>query len=200
MPRIIPALLLLLMSASASGATTPDKDKENLYEVEVVVFATRLPGLVGDELWTSDTVNLNLAGLNDAVIPPAAKPSEMLLTDAAADLGRNSRFRVLAHKDWIQTAEAKSDSKAVRIQGGAAEELDGTLRFYMSRYLHLDINMIYQEAAGGGILGAAADRGEKVSFRITEQRRIKSQETHYFDHPKFGLLVRVKPLQTDKPR
>ena len=199
MPRIIPALLLLLVAAPAWATATPEK--ENLYEVEVVVFTTRLPGLIGDELWTHDTVNTSLAGLKDAIIPAAATPSEMILTDAVATLERHDRFRVLAHKGWIQIAEAKSDSKMVRIQGGNPDELDGTLRFYMSRYLHLDINMLYSETATGGIFFAAdSAAADKMSYRISVQRRIKSQETHYFDHPKFGVLVRVKPLQTGKPR
>jgi hypothetical protein len=28
-------------------------------------------------------------------------------------------------------------------------------------------------------------------YRLTEHRRIKLQEVHYLDHPKFGVLVRI---------
>jgi hypothetical protein len=34
-------------------------------------------------------------------------------------------------------------------------------------------------------------------YRLNERRRVKLSETHYFDHPKFGALVRVSPAKTN---
>jgi hypothetical protein len=70
------------------------------------------------------------------------------------------------------------------------------MRLYLSRYLHLDLNLNYAEKpADGGSPGA--DTGV-IAYRINEQRRVKSQETHYFDHPKFGALIRLTPLTTGR--
>jgi len=35
------------------------------------------------------------------------------------------------------------------------------------------------------------------AYRLTEARRVKSSETYYFDHPKFGALVRVSPVKSN---
>jgi hypothetical protein len=36
-------------------------------------------------------------------------------------------------------------------------------------------------------------------FRLAEKRRIKLDEKHFFDHPKFGVLMQVSRLeQPDK--
>jgi hypothetical protein len=33
------------------------------------------------------------------------------------------------------------------------------------------------------------------AFLLRQSRRMRSGETHYLDHPRFGLLVHVKPHQ-----
>jgi hypothetical protein len=32
-------------------------------------------------------------------------------------------------------------------------------------------------------------------MELREQRRMRSGELHYLDHPKFGVLARVDPIQ-----
>lgn len=193
MSRIIPALLLIVASAIPHGVLAAT-DKENTYNVEVLVFATRLPLLDGDELWTRETANAVTPGSTDAEAPsPAAPPG--ILAAASNELAKDGRFRILAYYSWIQAADAKSASKPVRLRGTQArdaDELTGTMRLYLSRYLHLDLNLNYEEkTADGGLFGGGTGM---ITYRINEQRRVKSQETHYFDHPKFGALIRLTPL------
>lgn len=193
MPRIIPALLLIIASAIPHGALAAT-DKENTYNVEVLVFATRLPQLDGDELWTRETANAVTPGSVDEEAPsPAAPPG--ILAAASNELAKDGRFRVLAYYSWIQAADAKSASKPIRLRGTNIrnpDELTGTMRLYLSRYLHLDLNLDYEEkTADGGLFGGGSGM---ITYHINEQRRVKSQETHYFDHPKFGALIRLTPL------
>lgn len=35
-------------------------------------------------------------------------------------------------------------------------------------------------------------------FRMREKRRLKLNEKHYFDHPKFGLLIQVSRLEVEE--
>ncbi len=199
MSRIIPALLLIAASAIPHGVlAATDKDKENTYSVEVLVFATRLPQLDGDELWTRETADATRPRDIDAEAPsPAAPPS--ILAAAANDLAKDGRFRILAYYSWIQAADAKSASKPIRLRGTHAknpDELAGTMRLYLSRYLHLDLNLDYEEkTVDGGLFSGGSGM---ITYRINEQRRVKSQETHYFDHPKFGALIRLTPLTKGK--
>jgi len=166
-------------------------DKESTYEIEVVVFENRLPDLVGDELLAkeADTRILKLEG----VATPDAAVSETYLYPAITNLlERDGHYHVLAHQHWQQTIDAKTIAKPVKIVGDNPAELEGIVRFYMSRFLHLDIDLLYHQAAPAG-----AQSGEVV-YRLTEQRKVKSQETHYFDHPKLGVLVRVMPVEKEK--
>jgi hypothetical protein len=49
--------------------------------------------------------------------------------------------------------------------------------------------------------GTVADGGNPAyvatqTVLLQEQRRLRSGELHYFDHPKFGLLMLVKPVSS----
>jgi hypothetical protein len=196
-------LSLLVSLPPAFAAATSDKD--STYVVEIVVFSTLLPQLEGDELWTRDAAKAAIPGLEDA--EPSGPPTTGgWLADAENSLNRDGRFHVLAHYRWTQTAEARSVSRVVRIRGtdpNRPTQLDGTVRLYLSRYLHVDMNLAFQpDAAAGRAVGAqasgASDNPATITFRINEQRRIKSQETNYFDHPKFGALLRVTQVGADR--
>lgn len=63
-------------------------------------------------------------------------------------------------------------------------ELQGALRFHLSRYLHLEPLLWY---------GSDTDSSQRVWVKIDQNRRMRSEELHYLDHPLFGLLVRITP-------
>ncbi len=165
---------LFIATVHAAPATTT-------YDVEVVVFENRLPQLEGSELWTRDNVHTPIADLADAITAAEAPAGKSNLSVAATALERDGSYRVLVYQHWRQTADEKSATKPVRLRNTDGQ-LDGTLRFYLSRFLHVDLDLALQEK------GAAT--GE-LSYRLIENRRIKTQELNYFDHPKFGVLLRV---------
>ena len=41
-------------------------------------------------------------------------------------------------------------------------------------------------------------RDSYLGYRMVEKRRLKLNERHYFDHPKFGLLVQVSRLEANE--
>jgi hypothetical protein len=166
-------------------------DKESTYEVEVVVFENRLPDLIGDELLAKDS-DTHIQKLEDVATPDAAVGEPYLYPTISNLLERDGHYHVLAHQHWQQTIDAKSIAKPVKIVGDNPAELEGVIRFYMSRYLHLDVDLLYRQAAPAG-----SASGEVV-YRLTEQRKVRSQEVHYFDHPKLGVLVRVMPVVTEE--
>src|SRR5690606_21227136 len=36
------------------------------------------------------------------------------------------------------------------------------------------------------------------AYRLVEQRRVRTEELHYFDHPKFGVIVTVRPIPPEE--
>lgn len=93
--------------------------------------------------------------------------------------------------------------------------LEGTVRAWAGRYLHLDIDLVYRRlaevvsitppmvtpetpnpstAASATDGSPATDRREVLQqFRMQQTRRLRSDQLHYFDHPAFGALARLIP-------
>lgn len=65
-------------------------------------------------------------------------------------------------------------------------ELRGTLRLSLARFLHVEPNLWFS---------GENDEGERYHVPITQSRRMRSEETHYIDHPLFGLIIRITPWE-----
>jgi len=186
--------LLLTASLPTLAAPAAPTEKESTYEVEILVFENQLPDLQGGELLTRDTAK-PLPAISDNAQPPDNIPGESYMQPALTTLlQKDGRYRILAHARWRQSLDAKEIAKPVRITSNSPVnpgELDGTVRFFMSRFLHLSVNLRFRDPA-------SVDPAAPVIYQINEQRRIKSLELNYFDHPRFGVLARVVPVD-NKP-
>lgn len=186
--RIAMVLLFGFGLISTLPARAAPAEKESTYEVEIVVFENRLPELIGDEMLARDA-EARVKKLETAVTPEAAVSEPYLHPTISSLLEQDGHYRVLAHQHWQQTIDAKTVAKSVRVTATNPTELEGTIRFFMSRHLHLDVNLLFRDVAAGS---------GGIVYRLSEQRKLKSQETHYFDHPRLGVLVRVMPLDLGK--
>jgi hypothetical protein len=98
--------------------------------------------------------------------------------------------------------------------------VDGTLRVHRARYLHVQADLLYYRPLDGDggtpnpsdsdtvattisdspdtalieQLLAEEDATPRL-FRLTGNRRMRSRELHYLDHPLFGMLVEAWPLE-----
>lgn len=82
--------------------------------------------------------------------------------------------------------------------------LEGTVRLYRERYLHLNADLRHFRPTSGVMPGLDAAGEEPLEvprptrFRLLESRRMRSKELHYLDHPLFGLLVQVTPYEPEE--
>jgi hypothetical protein len=188
----IACLLLFLTTNAAAAAATSDL----VYEVEVLVFETNLPELEGDEFWIQNPATSQLDELSDAVDVANASKSQSALSAFLDIIKEDKIYRVLAHKRWVQSVDAKSTTKLIRIRSDKSNnpELDGIVRFYRTRFLRLDLNLLFRTAASG-TLYEQSDSTASTVYRIDNQRRMWKNKINYFDHPKFGALVQIKPVK-----
>lgn len=192
---IFTALFLLSASPALVGAPPPARE---FYHVEVVVFQANLPYLEGEELWTRDVVNTKLPGVDKAVELPDTPAVDSRLWAVAGTLETDRDYHVLLRKRWLSPADTQADAKRIYLRGRNAEgwELEGTLRFYQSRFLHADVELLLREP----LPRRTRDDTDVVpkAYRISEHRRIRSGQIDYFDHPRFGALLLVSPVDKKK--
>ncbi|WP_335921495.1 CsiV family protein [Shewanella chilikensis] len=80
----------------------------------------------------------------------------------------------------------------------AVWELDGLLNIYLSHYLYVETRFNLREA---GFKSLATQEGEPelqtpflYSIPMEQNRRIRSGEIHYFDHPRMGMILQVRRM------
>lgn len=188
------AALFLTSTVQAASSTTNSPD---LYQIEILVFQNQLSYLEGEELWTEDVVDTELPGITEAVTIGSRPAPASDLSKAAITLEADGNYRVLVHRLWQQPANPRSEAKWVHIKSFSlgTPELEGTLRFYQGRYLHVDIELLFRETSAGSFSLIQPDSAVPKVYRVSEHRRIRGREVNYFDHPKFGALVRVTPVE-----
>ena len=154
-----------------------------------------------------------IPGLDQAKNVADSNDSTSDIGKAVAALETNDKYQVLTHKRWVQTADARSSSPVMRITDPAGD-LDGTVVFYMSRFLHVDVDLLLKDESDqkmdmtAGVANAkpvagfamsssdATNNSQQLVYRIDESRRIRSNQMNYFDHPKFGVLLIITPMES----
>jgi len=80
-------------------------------------------------------------------------------------------------------------------------ELSGTAAVTLKRYLHLELNLNYNRLLNSQdneqVRAIYQSLGtDYLSFKISELRRMRSKQAHYFDHPAFGVVALITPVET----
>ena len=202
-------LVAMLVCLGASLAVAEDEAPEPLrdFKVEMIVFEyTNAPA--NSEDWTGPTP-AESADIAAAPRPKKAALQYQSVPEEAYELGeitakmRRSRdFRPLIHTAWTQPGYRKDEAPPLSLQRVARlpSRLNGRATLYLSRYLHLNVDLKLRARAGTAAANDANSFVQAVDtpvYSLLEQRRLRSGELHFFDHPQFGVLVKVSPVSTD---
>lgn len=199
--NLVKTLLLFLLLPFTFTAYAND-----FYKVEVIVFQHLDPAAAGAEAWPPQPgapaidQALELSALTSVTAAEAASGSEragwralpaaqLTMGGAVQRLRSSARYRPLLHVGWVQPLDHADRGAAVHVFSGMAGArddsmspslIDGTIAVRRGRYLHADIDLVYKK---------------DVVARLTHSRRLRSKELHYIDHPLFGVILSVSPVQ-----
>lgn len=192
------SILLTSLLFSSSVIAIPDIKETPGYEVEILVFKN-LQIEEENELWVQDIDPNSQSNLDNATPVGGGVPADSEIRKAFEKMFESGKYLFVTHKRWIQDAIPKSEAQLIRIANAEAG-LDGTVRFYKNRFLHLDINLMLSEEfvpVSGNDTSTSSDAQENTQnyFIIKEQRRIRSKNLNYFDHPRFGVLIQVNRIK-----
>jgi len=142
--------------------------------------------------------------------------TDLVLTDNADAIQQSRNYRLISHFAWRQPGLNDQNAQAIRInegggfkvfipesyksfpdfipatstptQAGAEREItttlvNGSLKVRLGRFLHLDTRLVFTDTQNG------------TSYRMNHSRKMRSRELHYIDNPKFGLLVKILPVE-----
>ena len=75
------------------------------------------------------------------------------------------------------------------LTGQGLHELDGTATLMLSRYIHLQFDLLYRERLFPAPMDYSGDYSGSAArlYRLEERRRIRRpDQMHYFDHPRLA--------------
>lgn len=139
------------------------------YKIEAIIFEHNNPGQIME---SSQYQPPRLLASEESTW---AVPISMLKEQADA-IKRSSNYRFLHHLSWGQQALPYSKSAVYSV---AEQDIHGFIKVYANQLLFANIDLEFD------------------GFRLSEKRRLKLNERHYFDHPRFGVLLRVSRLITE---
>ncbi len=149
---------------------------------------------------------------------------ELTMIDTLDRLDRLDAYEPLLHIGWTQTAlpEEETPNLDLREFGQPPEGLTGDFTLYLSRYLHLVVNLELDapEAEEAVVhfgevrtqVDLYASDGyeyydrplepepmyEPLRFQINENRLFKNGEIRYYDHPKFGVVAKILRFEVEE--
>lgn len=123
-------------------------------------------------------------------------------------------YEPLMWTGWTQTALEQDVTPRIPLRrlGNAPIGFDGELQLYLSRFLHLVVDLTLtprQQNSQTGFIPSFGDRRNSiepayepgiVKLRMNEDRIFRNGELRYFDHPKFGLLAKVTRVEETEPQ
>lgn len=228
---------LSLVAAAQQSAPPNETDEVRRYTVEMIIFEYAEDISVGSEMFVPEILNPRTEPIDDEQAEATDEPDadervykfesnvlgrgEFTMNETWGRLQRLDAYRPLMHFGWTQTTIPENQTPELRLArfGRPVGGLDGTLKLYLSRFLHLDIDLSMpasDDASSAAVRAARpsapvntfADPAARedyedayvpeygpVRYRISEDRIMKNGEVRYFDHPKFGVIAKVTRVE-----
>ncbi|MCW8830445.1 MAG: peptidoglycan binding protein CsiV [Gammaproteobacteria bacterium] len=150
-----------------------------------------------------------------------ANNTSYILNDHVKKLNRSTRYNVLLHQSWqqtgldstnavsmpVDTSEKSTAIKDITVfsnnstvktnDQNSKSSIQGSIKLILGRYLHIHADLNYKRInksyrPNSPIL----DNRRFHEYKIKAERRMRSNELHYIDHPLLGILVIVTPIKS----
>ena len=195
-------ILVLLGTVTLTASAQQPTQVLQSYDVELLIFRTLNPNASPEE-WNMEAAaaGQRLAIPDDEPSPfassepapttttsfPALAPARFKLTGIYDTLRRSRNYQPLAHFGWTQPGYARNDAKVLTINSmvPAGSGILGQVALTRGRYLHLTLDLVYDAP------GAAGEPQQR--FVLRQSRRMRSNERHYIDSPRFGVIAIITP-------
>ncbi len=192
LPAMLAGCVLLLGMA---GQAMPAQ----LYDVEVIVFSNRTGADDGEQMKRPPVDAARAVG-----VFPQDQFTELgqgfyTMDNIRSTLSAAPGYAVLFHRAWRQLAYDRENAVDYPVHSFAdngRDSVEGTITLIRERYLHLDMDLLLMTTGTGGQVLYSDGPGSVPAYRLSEKRRVRSGELHYFDHPRFGVIARVTPYES----
>lgn len=180
------------------------------YHIEVVVFERPVSEEEGGEKW--DFSDESIQDEMDKINAVASKSSDQEYNRQLGNLAaveanlRSSGMHILSTANWIQPSAFYQHAPIVSIGNEFSSLSQGFLKVYKTSLIFVDIDLQFSPQGRFETIekpesfpwitvdqNNSAEESYLPQYFLSEKRRLKFKEIHYFDHPKFGAILGVWP-------
>lgn len=215
--NVLKSLLLIAGIAITAPAIAVD------YDVEVIIFEHIRDTSVGSSDTLLVPVVRNAQRIPDAPAPGAeVQPiGELRLLEEVEKIKGSNNHRLMYHGGWRQGAidqenapfmsialgrsfdmlAESGDADSIFLRGYSTPPLDqnldlrqrrltklfGGIKVWVGRFLHFETLLSYTPT------------GADFSFAFESERRMRSRQMHYIDHPRVGIITKIFPVDDTAP-
>lgn len=209
--------VLALAAVFAAVFAMPAGASDRWFTVEIIVFDDLQDEGLDAELWPADPGEPSLQGAIELVhshegesgdTPHAFRlvnRSELSLVAVWNRLRGSTRYRPFLHAGWRLPGLPRSAARpahvsahlgngradAAEADGAELPAVHGTVTVSLGRYLEVAVDLLYHRPSSNE---AASLHAAPARFRLVSERRMRSGELHFIDHPLFGVLIQITPL------
>lgn len=190
--QVFYSLVFCLLAPYSAIAADPD------YEIEIVILedisgkyskSENWP-IIPEEVATENTKQTRSKSAESEKRIKILSSDSFKLDDEIKRIEESNEYRVLLHTAWRQSGLDKPAAFPVRLatknQPDNEEKsyIEGDVTLVLSRYLHISGDLTFYRSEKGGF----------VPYPVKFDRRMRSRETHYIDHPMVSVLVLTTPI------
>jgi hypothetical protein len=178
--------LLGTLSAAQDAVSQSPSAAAATYRIEVMIFTQSGRSDEGDGVPALRSIGEGDAASGSTEIGRVIgvlSGGELVLAGLRERLNRGG-YRLLAHGGWVQTASSWGARVGVPLDqlGINAAGLSGSFFLERGQLLHLGMNL-------------RLERANAPAQTLSEIRRVRFNERHYFDHPAIGVIAVVSPAR-----
>lgn len=191
---ITATIALAFVATATAQESAPASMPDAGYQVEIVVFRhldqrgnTPEQPAPARMAATSIEPGLTLPGNPGDAWPPLGA-GQLQLTGIATRLRQLGAYQLLYHGGWVQPLLSQRLAVATPLPTAARDAgLSGSVTLFRERFTHAVVDIALREAAG------AADSGTYRQYSLRQGRRLRGSAPQYFDDPRFGVILLVRP-------
>ncbi|MSP52674.1 MAG: hypothetical protein EXR81_00280 [Gammaproteobacteria bacterium] len=199
--RLIKLFLLILIA----GVTSPSFAATRIYQLDLLIVSHVTTKALLSENWPANFTMPLLSKAVDLKPYDTAMPNalyQILPADRSKFakevdiLNKQAGYHVLVDMAWLQPALTIKQATWIHVSGGTSIQVNGMLKISRPYLFQADADLVLtipaavmQQIAPNAIAKIAT-----TQFVLKQTASVRANQIYYFDHPLFGVILRITPL------
>ena len=192
-------LVFILANFSTSFAAT------RIYQVDLLIFSHVTTKALLSESWPANLAMPLLSKAVDLKPLDEATPNALYqvlpknrskFNKEVGILNKQAGYHVLVDMAWLQPALTIKRATWIHINGGSNVQINGMMKISRPYLFQADADLVLTVPAAvlQQIAPNAAAKIGTTQFVLKQTASVRANQIYYFDHPLFGVIVRITPL------